>query len=122
MTFETDQRLGITRGYAHGQSGSDVADTLNQNFRLLSILLQASVKSATTTNPPTTPVDGDTYIVPAGSTGAWSTQIGKLTQYDKSLSGWIFITVNKGFSIFVDDVDKQWIYTSTGWRTVAFEP
>lgn len=122
MAFETDQRLGVSRGYAHGESGPTVASSLNQNFRLISILLQASVKSASITTPPASPVDGDAYIIPVGATGAWATHEGKLTQYDESLNDWIYLDVKKGFSIFIDDVDQHWINTSTGWKVVSFEP
>jgi len=121
MTFKTDQRLGVSRAYAHGESGPTVADSLNINFRLLSILLQASVKSSTTTAPPISPIDGDAYIIPTGATGAWSTHINKITQYEDA-TGWVYLDIKKGFSIFVEDIDKQWIYTSAGWKTVAFEP
>lgn len=122
MGNSTDQRIGINRGWLLGASGQSVADGLNNNFRLISVLLQASVKSASinfvSANSAT---DGDTYIIPATATQEWANHIGKIAQYDFSLEGWFYLTVKKGFSIYVEDVDQQWIYTSTGWKVVQFE-
>lgn len=39
------------------------------------------VKSVTVVNPPGAPAAGDTYVIPAGATGAWAGQAGKLAEW-----------------------------------------
>jgi len=40
--------------------------------------------------PPTTPLRGDSYIVPAGATGAWSAiTVGNIVQWDEDTSLWV---------------------------------
>lgn len=122
MANSIEQRIGINRGWQLGTSGQSVADGLNQNFRLISVLLQASVKSASTNFvSENIASDGDVYIIPATATQEWALHIGKLAQYDFSLGTWFYVPVRKGFSIYVEDVDQQWVYTATGWKIVSFE-
>ncbi len=51
--------------------------TYNEAMAALDQLVQPAVLSRTTTAPPVSPATGDTYIVPAGATGAWAGQTGK---------------------------------------------
>lgn len=120
MANSTDSRIGVARGYAHGQSGASVAEGLNNNFRLQSALLQCSITSSTVSAPPATPNDGDAYMVPTGATGAWAGQIGKLVQWDASLNAWFAVVIKKGFVVWFDDLEQLRVYTSTGWKTLAF--
>ncbi len=119
-----DERLGVSRGFEHGQSGLDVVNALNHNYRLLSVFLQATVKSASIVSEPllANRKDGDAYIIPTNAIEAWQPHAGKIAQWDASNSSWFYITVRKGFSFFVEDVDKHMIYTAAGWKRVAFEP
>lgn len=121
--FSKDERLGVSRGFAHGQSGIDVVDALNHNYRLLSVFLQASVKSASISSEPllVNRKDGDAYIIPATATGNWSTHTEQIAQWDDSTASWFYLTVRKGFSFFIEDVDKHMIFTAFGWKSVAFE-
>lgn len=118
---KVDQRIGINRGWLLGASGQEVADALNNNFRIISVLLQSTVKSATMTVSPSSVADGDTYIIPEGATGAWQGHVGEIAQYDASMLGWFYVKIRNGFSIYVDDEDKTKIMTSNGWKNVALE-
>ncbi len=46
--------------------------TVNEALSRLDGLVQLSVISSALTAPPTTPAEGDRYIVAAGATGAWA--------------------------------------------------
>ena len=117
-----DQRIGINRGWPLGSSGQSVADGLNNNFRLISVLLQASVKSASINFvSKSVAIDGDTYIVPQTATQDWMAHKGEIAQYDFTLDDWFYIEPKVGFSIYVVDINKQWVYTTAGWKTVKFE-
>ncbi|WP_121774689.1 DUF2793 domain-containing protein [Acinetobacter bereziniae] len=118
---KVDQRIGVNRGWVLGASGQEVADALNNNFRIMSVLLQSTVKSAAIITPPSSVLDGDAYIIPTGATGDWQGHVGEIAQYDYSIQGWFYVKVRKGFSIYVDDEDKTKILTATGWKNVVFE-
>lgn len=60
-----------------------------------------SVISRTTAAEPGSPTDGDWYLLPASPTGTnWSGNANKLAGY---YNGWVFVTRQKGFRIFVQD-------------------
>ena len=63
----------------------------------------SAVLSATTTAPPGSPADGDTYLVPAGATGDWAGETGNLAVWDADLGEWVFVAVPNGEIIFVAD-------------------
>jgi hypothetical protein len=46
--------------------------THNEALALLDTFVQLAVESRSVATPPSSPVEGDTYIVAAGATGAWS--------------------------------------------------
>lgn len=119
MVSKTDLK-GITRGFDHGESGVAVANAMNNNYRVMSVLLQGSVKSTVIEIAPTSNLDGDAYIIPATATGTWINHKGDIAQWDASLGAWFYLKVKKGFSIYVEDVDQQWVNTNTGWKVVQF--
>lgn len=59
------------------------------------------VVSMTTTAPPGAPAEGDTYLVPAGATGAWAGHVGKLAEW--SGAAWAFTTPPNGHGISLPD-------------------
>ncbi len=60
-----------------------------------------AVNSMTETAPPSTPVIGDTYVIPAGATGAWSGQAGKIAEFTSA--GWSIILPPNGHGISLPD-------------------
>ena len=85
-------------------------------------VVNSSERGKDKTHPIRMDKDGDAYIIPANAIEAWQPHTGKIAQWDASNSSWFYITVRKGFSFFVEDVDKHMIYTAAGWKRVAFEP
>ncbi|SMD02755.1 phage tail protein [Rhizobium sp. RU36D] len=57
--------------------------------------------STTVTAPPGAPAIGDTYLVPAGATGAWAANVGKLAEWTGS--AWSFLTPPDGHGISLPD-------------------
>lgn len=120
--WSKDERIGISRGFAHGQSGLDVVNGLNHNYRLISVLLQASVKSASLISEPLNDrKDGDAYIIPFDATGVWETHKGQIAQWDATTGNWFYLVVKKGFSFFIEDVDQYKIFTANGWKSLVLE-
>lgn len=87
--------------------------THNEALVALDALVQLSVLSATDTSPPADPDDGARYVVPAGATGAWAGQTGKLAV--KDTSGWLFLSPREGWTAWVQDQGTQIRYTGSGW-------
>src|SRR5271165_6400836 len=54
--------------------GDAYGPQMRQLFRMLQVLVQPNIISLITSTPPTSPNNGDTYIVAAPGTGAWSGQ------------------------------------------------
>jgi hypothetical protein len=73
-----------------------------------------TVISSTLTTPPSTPADGDRYIVPTGATGAWAGHAGMMAVWDASLvsgSAWVFLTIPPGTAIY-DNGSSTYVTTN----------
>lgn len=99
---------------------------------LIDALLHGAPKSISTTAAPLGPSIGDSYIVPAGGTGAFAGQAGNIAvcNPDSVKDGipsryrweWDFISPKVGMVLYVQDVAKFYTYTASGWipSPVAF--
>jgi len=67
----------------------------------LSRLPWVPVISMNVTAPPATPAVGDMYLVPAGATGAWTGQVGKIAEYTSA--GWGIISPPDGHGVSLPD-------------------
>jgi hypothetical protein len=75
---------------------------------------QDSVKSRTTTAPPSSPTVGDRYIVPvSGASGAWSGQANKIAEWNGS--SWSFYTPAEGWTVYVDIEAKLYSWNGSAW-------
>jgi len=107
----TDPNLGLTYGWALGESGWNTA--MDANLKRLSAVVGLSVKSRSLTAPPATPVDGDRYIVAAGATGAWTGRDGEIAVW---IGGtWEFHAPRIGWLCYVEDEDLLSAYKVAGW-------
>ena len=107
----TDPNLGLTYGWALGESGWNTA--MDANLKRLGAVVGLSVKSRSLTAPPATPVDGDRYIVAAGATGAWAGRDGEIAVW---IGGaWEFHAPRIGWLCYVEDEDLLSAYKASGW-------
>ncbi|MRN79850.1 MULTISPECIES: phage tail protein [unclassified Brucella] len=67
----------------------------------LSLTPWVPVKSMTLTAPPANPTIWDTYVIPAGATGAWAGQAQKLAEWNGQ--AWNIVTVPDGHGIGLPD-------------------
>jgi hypothetical protein len=86
--------------------------THNDALNDLDSLAQISVISSTTSTPPVSPAEGDSYIIGASPTGAWSGYAGKIASY---YSGWRIKTPKEGWAAWVQDLDKLYVYDGSAW-------
>lgn len=85
--------------------GANWYDELRRLLRGVDGLLQSSVLSKTPASPPPTPANGDSYIVPAGATGAWVGQDNSIARWSDVIAvpAWEFFTPSKNWLVGVDD-------------------
>ncbi len=86
--------------------------THNDALNDLDSLAQLSVIDRTINTPPASPNNGDTYIVAAAPTGAWSGQANKIAAY---YSGWRFKTPQAGWQAWARNENKLLYFTGTAW-------
>lgn len=86
--------------------------THNEALNDLDGLVQLAVTSRTLTAPPSSPVDGDAYIVAASPTGDWAGQGNAVALY---YSGWRFKTPQAGWVAYAQSESRFLVYTGSAW-------
>ncbi|MFE4713968.1 DUF2793 domain-containing protein [Paenibacillus sp. NPDC056722] len=74
---------------------------------------QASVKSQNVSTPPTNPVEGDRFIIPAGAKGVWTGKTNQIVEYQSSV--WTYYSPDVGWTAYVDDEQKIYSWNGTTW-------
>lgn len=80
-----------------------------------------SVISATTTDPPGTPADGDTYLVPTGATGVWAAHVGEVATWNEEDAIWVFSAVAPG-TVVTETTGGTQVQTVAGGTAVPYTP
>ena len=90
---------------------------VNEGYDRNDALVQPTVKDHTLATPPASPAEGDTYIVAASPTGAWTGQATHITEW---IGGaWKFYTPAEGWHCY-DQLANQWlIFDGTAWQVFA---
>jgi hypothetical protein len=88
---------------------------VNFDLSIIDAFLQPTTISNVLATPPAAPADADKYIVPAGATGAWSGQTGKVAMYSFQLAAWIFFTPKIGWMLYNQVDDGIYVYNGTIW-------
>jgi hypothetical protein len=117
MTEKLAPRLGLGYGWVYGEDNWDTG--YNRTIKLLDVLTQLSVLSATTTATPGSPTNGDTYLLPAsGLSGDWIGFEGYLgTRIEAT---WAYHAPNEGWVAWVEDEQRHMVYKSGAW--VGLQP
>ena len=106
-----DPNLGLIYGWTLGESGWNTG--MDANLKRLGALISLSVKDRDLTAPPSSPHDGDRYIIPSNATGIWA---GKTNQIAIRVEGtWEYYTPKVGWLCFVEDEEVLTVYKPTGW-------
>ena len=96
---------------------TDISTHINDlNTRLgaisTGIFRKEAVKSITTTIP-TSPADGDRYIVGVGAADAWLLQDNKIAVYSTSTSSWSFEIPENHWTVLVEDNNSIYSYDNS---------
>ncbi|MDX1950187.1 MAG: DUF2793 domain-containing protein [Rickettsiales bacterium] len=90
---------------------------LNEALTIIDALLAKGAISKSILTPPSSPEDGDLYIIPPSATGAWAGQTNKIAYFNENW-GWRFHTPKEGFIINVNDENKLYFFDGTTWQPV----
>lgn len=76
---------------------------------------QDSVLTMTSGTPPTSPNDGDRYIVDTPGTGVWTGLEDSIVEWNTASGTWDVYAPNEGFTTFVEDENKYYVYYDGAW-------
>ena len=113
---EATPRLGLPYLVA-SQAQKEI--THNEALSLLDFLVQPTAISIANT-PPTSPAEGELYVIGTAPSGVWANYAGTLARF---LGGaWAFIAVKAGYTVWVQAALQFYYYTGTTWNMSAAAP
>ncbi len=113
MTIVTTPHIGIS---LLDQNMASKEIMINEGFYRIDALLNNGALDKDLATPPGSPATGDTYIIAASPTGAWSGKAGNVTYFDQV---WQFIPPNAGLLVWVRDEAKYYYYDGTSWSILS---
>ena len=109
--------------------GEAYPDDLRAFLRSFDALVQGTIISNAVVTPPSSPSNGDAYIIPAGATGVWSgltnligvwsTEI-TLPGTDTKVPGWEYYTPNAGWEFYATSLGSYYMFNGSNWIKVGF--
>jgi len=78
---------------------------------------QKSVLDKDLATPPSSPNEGDRYLIASDATDDWSGHDGDITWYENG--AWYFIPKKEGMFVYVKDEDKLYYYNGSSWQEFA---
>lgn len=94
--------------------------THNEALRELDAIIQLSVLDRDLAAPPSTPAEGDRYLVAAGASGGWSGHAGQLAALQDGV--WRFYSAQPGWRVWVLDEGRLIALSGSAWITAGGEP
>jgi hypothetical protein len=92
--------------------------THNEALRLLDGLVQLSVFDRDLTAPPSSPADGDRYIVGSGATGDWTGWDGDVAL--RVDGAWFRLRPQTGWRAWVESEQALSVYDGSAWQLLSF--
>ena len=91
--------------------------TVNEALARLDAVGQMTLQSRVIAAPPLTPVEGDTYGVPAGAVNEWQGEDGRIAVF--SNGGWIFLDPLTGWRAWIVDEGILGVFDGLQWAAGA---
>jgi len=100
-------------------SQADKHCSVNETFDRLDLMVQLRVRSQSQMVEPSTPAEGDSYILPMSATGpAWAhATVGQIARFQ--VGGWCFVTPAIGWLAFCEDNQSLLMYQAGGWSQAS---
>jgi len=89
--------------------------TVNEALSLIDATMQLTLGSRTQTLPPTSPVDGDAFLVPSGAVNAWSGRAGEIAIAQNG--GWVFVFPRVGWTAWIADASERVFFDGLAWHS-----
>ncbi|CAO4162806.1 DUF2793 domain-containing protein [Methylorubrum populi] len=97
---------------AAGQAQKHV--THNEALALLDALVQLAVLDKDRTAPPTSPAEGDRYLIVSNTpSGAWTGWAGRIVRFQDG--AWVSLPARVGWLAFVADEADLYLFTGSAW-------
>jgi hypothetical protein len=109
MSTETTPNLALPL-LVQNQSGKEL--THNEALAIIDALLNNGIIDKDLTTPPSSPANGQAYIVGTSSTDLWSSKDEQIAFYN---NGWEFIVPREGLTLWINDEDCLYTYNGTSW-------
>lgn len=87
--------------------------TVNQALMRLDAAVRGGVLDKDLSTPPTSPAQGDAYLVATTASGAWAGKEGQIAYFDQL---WRFISPDEGMLLWVADENTRYFYDGSAWR------
>lgn len=91
--------------------------THNEALMRLDLLVQASVETSSLPSPPTSPIEGEAFIVPTGATGAWAGHVSEIAAFQAG--AWTFYDPASGWQVFDKATGSLLVFSGTAWLALA---
>lgn len=126
MAITFGPKLGLMNNAAIGET---YYDQFRQFLQAIDQLVQMSVISTALSVPPTSPANGDAYLLLSGTpSGAWLGQFGQIAVWDTQVTNagtnvtnpaWVFYTPKPGWMVWVVASAGLSTFNGTIWQTLA---
>jgi hypothetical protein len=115
----TTTPLGIFSYISEG--ARDPSPEINDALFRAAALLTGPAQSATTTAPPSSPNDGDVFLIPTSpsASGLWSGQNGTVAVWSAADAGWTFLLPWRGRLWTVLDSGARAEWSGAAWATLS---
>ncbi|MHA6689529.1 DUF2793 domain-containing protein [Devosia sp. A449] len=91
--------------------------THNEAIQALDALVQPVVESRSVLAPPTTPLEGETYLVPQAATGVWAGHADEIAAFRSGV--WSFHDPASGWQLYVKAERTQYVFDAGAWVPLA---
>jgi hypothetical protein len=87
--------------------------TVNEALARLDAVAQLRVVSSSLGTPPSTIMDGESFLVPPGAIGAWSGRAGQIAV--GANGGWVFLSPKAGWLAWDESSGGRRLFDGVGW-------
>ncbi|EFG37471.1 ribonuclease III [Brucella sp. NVSL 07-0026] len=94
--------------------------THNEALRMLDAIVHLGVKSWSLGDAPSSPAEGDRYIVAAQASGAWAGKDGMVASFIDG--GWLFVIPTTGWLAYVADEALLLVFDGSLWKNSSSVP
>jgi len=69
--------------------------------------------------PPSTPADGDRYLVGTAGSGAWAGRNNQFATWSATAAGWLFTPPSAGWAATINGTTTLYVFSGTAWGSVS---